>query len=456
MRDMSQRFQCLPGFRDFYPKDCADRNDILMFMRLCARRFGFEEYDAPVLEPLELFTAKSGEEIEQQLFRFTDRGGREVALRPEMTPSLVRMVGARIPSLKKPLRWFSIAGQFRYERPQQGRLRSFHQLNADILGEQSTNADAEIIALGVYTLQDFGLGPEDFLVHLSDRQLWALFLESRGVPPGLVPAVLTAVDRTGSKKMPAAPAHLVALAPEVPWGELLEEIWELCSLREERKLLSFLLRGADDPTIRSALDRRLETLSLLLSRLRTMGYGDYITLDFGIVRGLAYYTGFVFEFFERHSNLRALAGGGRYDDLFSKLGYPNTPAVGLAIGDVALQEVRNQKGILFRKYPSSEITLLFDSPASEKRALEDAELLRKKGYRVTYNLKQKLIPVPKQLRQVDPSDTVYLCIYEEQRPDGVDVYDVGDPDSWKFLSSMTRNELLGFQFRRAWEEREPS
>src|SRR5918998_3437551 len=177
---MSQK--ALPGFRDFYPTELAERAHIERAWREVARRYAFVEYDGPPLEPLDLYTKKSGEEIVGQLYNFADKGGREVTLRPEMTPTLARMVAARANGLRKPIRWFSIPQLFRYERQQRGRLREHFQLNCDLIGETSPLADAEIIALAIDVLRAFGLGPGDVRVRLSDRRVLTSILEGRGVP----------------------------------------------------------------------------------------------------------------------------------------------------------------------------------------------------------------------------------------------------------------------------------
>ena len=174
-------FEVLPGFRDFRPNKCAVRNFIFEHWRSVARSFGFEEFDGPILESLELFTKKSGEEIAEQLFAFEDKGGRKIALRPEMTPSLVRILGEQIATIKRPTKWFNITENFRYERPQKGRLRSFYQFNIDIVGEASCTAEAELIALAIQSFQTFGLSREHFYVRLSDRQLWMLWLQAFGI-----------------------------------------------------------------------------------------------------------------------------------------------------------------------------------------------------------------------------------------------------------------------------------
>ena len=185
----------LPGFREFYPEDRAVLGHIFDVWRQACRRYGFREWESPVLEPLELFTEKSGEEIVRQLFNFEDKGGRQVSLRPEMTPSLARMVGARANGMAKPIRWFAIGENYRYEKPQKGRLRAFYQLNADLLGEAGPAADAELIALCADCLLGFGLTQQDFRIRISDRTLWFRYLASVGVPEANATAVLGVVDK---------------------------------------------------------------------------------------------------------------------------------------------------------------------------------------------------------------------------------------------------------------------
>src|SRR5437773_2898563 len=192
--------QALPGFRDFYPDDLAFRNSIFATWREVARRYGFQEYDGPPLEPLELYTEKSGEEIVQQLYAFADKGGRKVALRPEMTPTLARMVGARAQALKKPIRWFSIPQLFRYERQQRGRLREHFQLNMDIIGEAGPAADAELIAAAIDIARAFGFGPTDFKARLSDRRLLRALLLGLKIREDKLPQVYLMLDKTGRGK----------------------------------------------------------------------------------------------------------------------------------------------------------------------------------------------------------------------------------------------------------------
>src|SRR2546422_526814 len=188
--------QALPGFRDFYPDELALKNHIFATWREGARRYGFQEYDGPPLEPLELYTDKSGEEIVQQLYTFEDKGGRKVALRPEMTPTLARMVGAHAQALKKPIRWFSIPQLFRYERQQRGRLREHFQLNMDIIGEASPLADAELIAAAIDIMRGFGLTPADVQARVSDRRILRTLLLGKGVMEAQLPTAFEAIDKS--------------------------------------------------------------------------------------------------------------------------------------------------------------------------------------------------------------------------------------------------------------------
>jgi histidyl-tRNA synthetase len=383
----------LPGFREFYPKNCFERNFIFEKMRQVCQNFCFTEYDSPILEPLELFTEKSGEEIAGQLFNFVDRGGRSVALRPEMTPTVARMIGSKIHALKRPLKWFSIEENFRYERPQKGRLRSFYQLNADIFDEQSIHADGEIIALAIAILRSFGLTANDFHLRLSDRALWTLFLQGLAVPKNLIADVLSIIDKMERESPDECIQKLNTL--NLNGIQLLENIETFQSLRTLGELEKFL------QTIFKKLENeiavRLNQLQSLLARLNHFGLTNFVTLDFGIVRGLAYYTGLVFEIFERSGKSRALAGGGRYDNLIEKFGYPKTAAVGMAIGDVTLGNVLEEKHLMPVFDPVADLFIIFDS-GSEAMAIGNAYDLRSQGFSVNYVLKDGL-SIDKQFKQ---------------------------------------------------------
>src|SRR5437660_3546297 len=308
--------QALPGFRDFLPDDCAARNYVFARWREVARRCAFVEWDGPPLEATELSRKKSGTEIVDQLFNFTDKGEREVAMRPELTPTLARVVAVHEREFKKPLKWFSIGQFFRYEKQQRGRLREHFQLNCDIIGEADLAADIELLALCIDILRAFGFGEKDFLVRISSREAWARFLARRRVPAERLEEFLEIVDKMERIDFDLTVTKLKAI------GLRLEDV------------ISF----AQNPLGED------ETISAIIAGLHYRNLQEYVQIDLRIVRGLAYYTGVVFEVFDRAGKLRALAGGGRYDNLISQLsdGAVSLPALGFAMGDVVLNELINE------------------------------------------------------------------------------------------------------------------
>ncbi len=294
----------LTGFRNFYPEDFARRAYIESVWRRTARSYGFQEYDGPPLEELELFTRKSGEEIVGQLYNFVDKGEREVALRPEMTPTLARMAAARQRDYRKPMRWFSIPQVFRYERPQKGRLREHYQFNCDIIGEAASSADAELVALLVDNLFSFGFTADDIVVRVSDRRFWSDFMDRHQVAEDQRYAVMQAIDKSEREPRDKTADKLGPLADDV----------------------FAVLDG----------DAEWQPVSELLANLEARGLGGVAKGDLSIVRGLAYYTGIVFEVFDRSGENRAIAAGGRYDTLLDSLCGVDLPALGFGMGDVVL------------------------------------------------------------------------------------------------------------------------
>lgn len=337
----------LPGFRDFYPADCALRNTVFATWRQTALRYGFVEYDGPPLEELELYTKKSGAEIVGQLYHFVDKGERAVAMRSEMTPTLARMVAAQHREYKKPIKWFSIPQVFRYERMQRGRLREHYQLNCDLIGEASLEADVELIALCIDTLRAFGLTEKDFVIRLSDRQFWVDFLKAKNVPEAQWYDVFQAIDKFERQPREKTVELLGALANDV---------------------LNVLDHGA--------ASERLDTVEKGLS---ARGLGGYVKRDFTVVRGLAYYTGVVFEAFDRSGEFRAIAGGGRYDNLLNNLGGVDLPALGFGMGDVVLTELLKQKGLLKPLTPSIRAYIVIPDEAFRAEAGGVLQTLRDAG-----------------------------------------------------------------------------
>src|SRR5207237_1367534 len=303
----------LRGVRDLLTGDCARRNYIFARWRVVSARCGFVEWEGPLLETTELYKKKSGEEIIDQLFNFTDKGEREVALRPELTPTLARVIAAHEREFKKPLKWFSIGQFFRYEKQQRGRLREHFQLNCDIIGETDLAADVDLVALCIDILRAFEFTEKDFVVRISDREFWTDFFREKNVP----------AER---------------------WDNLLQVIDK--SAREPREKTAEKLGDLADPvfaTLKSG--GKSAKLEHLVEGLRVRGLADFVAIDVGIVRGLAYYTGIEFEVFDRAGKFRAIAGGGRYDNLISQLsdGSVSLPALGFAMGDVVLGELINEQ-----------------------------------------------------------------------------------------------------------------
>jgi len=358
--------QLLPGFRDFFPDDCARRNYILETWRAVARRYGFVEYDGPVLEPIELYKKKSGGELVGQLFDFSDKGERHVAMRPEMTPTLARMVAARERDFKKPLKWFCVPQFFRYEKQQRGRLREFYQLNCDILGEASPAADAELVAVLIDMLRGFGLGEKDFVVRLSSRTAWQQFFAQAGGQADDEYEFFQIVDkaeRHPPEKTDAALAKFGLAAQQV---------------------LDFMHSKS-----------ATAELSPIVIELNARGLGGFVEIDYAIVRGLAYYTGAVFEVFDRSKNERALAGGGRYDKLLSLMsdGKNDLPALGFGMGDVVLANLINdtpaakaQLDAWLAKNAACDVFVIIAKEERRPEALGVVQRLREAGHRTDFPL----------------------------------------------------------------------
>lgn len=359
--------QTLPGFRDFFPEECARRNYILETWRTVARRYGFVEYDGPVLEPIELYKKKSGGELLGQLFDFTDKGQRHVAMRPEMTPTLARMVAARERDFRKPLKWFCVPQFFRYEKQQRGRLREFYQLNCDILGEPSPAADAELLALVIDTLRAFGFTPDDFVVRMSSRDAWQQFFRESGGSAGKEEeffAIVDKADRAPAEKTSEALANLD------------------CSELTTAKVFAF--RDSKEPSA---------DLAPIMADLAGRGLGAFAEIDYAIVRGLAYYTGCVFEVFDRSKHERALAGGGRYDGLLALMsdGKVDLPARGFGMGDVVLANLiedtptaRERRDAWCAAQRAADVFVVIAKEERRTDALALVQRLRDAGHRTDF------------------------------------------------------------------------
>ena len=345
----------LPGFRDFYPETLALRRSIFGKWRDVARRYGFREYDGPPLEPLELFTQKSGEEIVGQLFNFVDKGDRAVALRPEMTPTLAWMVGAHHRDYKKPIKWFAIPQLFRYEKQQRGRLREHFQFNADIIGETDVAADAELIALAIDTLRSFGLTQADFVVRVSDRRAWQKMFTDTGIAADQQYAAFQAIDKMEREPVEKTREKLAAVTSQVD------------------AILAFASQTAPDGDLKTVFEKLGDLAA-------------FCKVDFKIVRGLAYYTGIVWEIHDCKGELRAIAGGGRYDNLLKLVSGVDLPALGFGMGDVVLGELLKERGLLPKPEAGVDCYLIIADEALRPAALKLAHDLRDAGCAVEYAL----------------------------------------------------------------------
>ena len=317
----------LPGFRDFYPEPIPTADSWSMDLRRyifdtwrgTAERYGFREYDGPPIEELGLYTKKSGDEIVGQLYNFNDKGDRDVSLRPEMTPTLARMAASHTRNYKKPIKWFSIPQLFRYERQQKGRLREHFQLNADIIGEENQAADAELITLLIDTLRDLKLTSEDFVVRLSSRRAWQDFFENGDGQEKDAYDFYQIIDKL-DREDPAVSGEKLAKL-----GFSIDQIND------------FIESG-----------QATDELAAIIGNIEARGLGNFIKIDYRIIRGLAYYTGPVYEAFDKRGKFRAIAGGGRYDHLVKLIsgGRTDLPALGFGMGDVVLAELLKERGLV--------------------------------------------------------------------------------------------------------------
>ena len=379
--------QSVKGTRDFYPEEMAFRSWLYGKVREVSQRFGYQEYEAPLLERLELYAAKSGEElVKEQSFVLTDRGGDELALRPELTPSLARMVAQRQAQLVLPVRWFSYGPFWRYEKPQRGRTREFFQWNIDLLGAETSAADGEIVAIGAEFLRSVGLSSEDAAIFLNSRRLMERKLSEIGIGDGLREDVFRLIDRRDK----LSPKKWTAWALELGLGE--RQIDELKAM----------LANPD-------LWQESEELKQVFATVEAFGVADYLVYDAGIVRGLDYYTGPVFEAYDRARTSRAIFGGGRYDNLVADVGGDRITGVGFAMGDVVIElllgEANKRPGL--PASPSQVLVTLF-SEELYAQTLGLASRLRQAGI----NTEQILEPIRlgKQFRYADRNGIPYVVI----------------------------------------------
>jgi len=396
----------LPGFRDFYPEQFSERAHIMGVWRDVARRFAFVEYDGPPLEPLELYTKKSGDEIVGQLYNFTDKGGREVALRPEMTPTLARMAAAKANALRKPVRWFSAPQLFRYERQQRGRLREHFQLNVDIIGEADVTADAELLAVAIEVMRGCGLSSSDVRARVSDRRLLRAVLATLSVADDSVPAVFLVVDKFDRQPQNESREKLSAL------GMSPASIDKLFGLMGNVTLDHIEAQFSQSEEIRSII----ADFRRYFGYLDGLGVLDWVTIDLKIVRGLAYYTGIVFELFDAKAELRAICGGGRYDNLLQSLGGVDLPALGFGMGDVVLGELLRDRGLLPSKPEGPQVWVAGESDQQQLDVRRAATCLRRGGVSVEYALRDQQLM--KQIKAAKSAGASFVLTLHDPASDG--------------------------------------
>ena len=368
--------QGVRGTRDFYPEDMRIRNWLFDNFRASARSHGFEEYDSPVLEHEELYTRKQGEDITQQLYNFEDKGGRRVALRPEMTPSLARMVMARAGAMPTPIKWFSIPQCWRYERTQRGRGREHYQWNVDIWGSDAVQADAELLSVLVSFFEGVGLNADDLVIAISSRKVLEEVLGSLGISGDTFAATCIIVD-----KMDKLPADVVE-------EQLSEQGLDSDAIGTIRSTLGL----SDLDSLAAALGESSEAvaeLATLFDLIDSYGIADWVAFDASVVRGLAYYTGPVFEAHDRGGKLRAICGGGRYDRLLSSLGGNDMPATGFGFGDMVIMELLNEKGLVPDLPSGNEDIVIAIDESLRGAAMSVASKLRANGRSVDLVLEDK-------------------------------------------------------------------
>jgi len=352
------------------------RNWLFDNFRAAARSHGFEEYDSPVLEHEELYTRKQGEDITQQLYNFEDKGGRRVALRPEMTPSLARMVMARAGAMPTPIKWFSIPQCWRYERTQRGRGREHYQWNVDIWGSDAVQADAELLSVLVSFFEGVGLNADDLVIAISSRKVLEEVLGSLGISGDTFAATCIIVD-----KMDKLPADVVEeqLSEQGLDSDAIGTIRSTLGLSDLDSLASALGEGSE----------AVAELATLFDLIDSYGIADWVAFDASVVRGLAYYTGPVFEAHDRGGKLRAICGGGRYDRLLSSLGGNDMPATGFGFGDMVIMELLNEKGLVPDLPSGNEDIVIAIDESLRGAAMSVASKLRANGRSVDLVLEDK-------------------------------------------------------------------
>ena len=368
--------QGVRGTRDFYPEDMRLRNWLFDHFTNASLLHGFEEYDAPVLEYEELYTRKQGEEMTQQLYNFQDKGNRKVALRPEMTPSLARMVMARVGGLPMPIKWFSIPQCWRYERTQRGRGREHYQWNVDIWGTTEISADAELISVLVTFFEGIGLTAKDIVIRVSSRKVLEEVLGSLGMRGDVFAQTCVIVDKMGKLSSDVIEEQLSGLGHD---SEVITTIQSVLGIKD----MNGLQEALKDESM------AVSELNFLFDAIDSYGISEWVEFDASIVRGLAYYTGAVFEAHDKAGKFRAICGGGRYDKLLSTLGGKDLPATGFGFGDMVIMELLAEKDLIPELVSDIDDTVIPLNSDLRNAAVMVAASLRNSGRTVDLVLEDK-------------------------------------------------------------------
>jgi len=383
---MRQIISSLKGTRDFYPWDKFKQNWLLEHIRRVSESFGYQEYEVPYLEKLELFAAKSGEElVKKQAFVFTDRDGEDITLRPELTPSLARMVAQKQNELIYPLRWWAFGPIWRYERPQKGRSREFFQWNIDMIGANSPEADAELVAIAATFFKSVGLSPSQVRIKINNRRLMFTAIEETGIQKDRIPDVLHLIDRK---------------------DKLSDTDWD--AMAREMGLAKDSIEGLKSVLSNQDLWKKSDELVRCMASLEILGVREFVNYDPKVIRGLDYYTGTVFEAFDCEGG-RAILGGGHYDNLVEDVGGSSLPGVGFAMGDVMIAIILEKYGLLPNEVnaPADVLVTIFDDPGIQV-SMDLSARLRDGGIRtICY---PELAKLPKQLKFADRMGINFVVI----------------------------------------------
>ena len=366
------------GARDFYPEDARLRSWLFSHFKEVSRIFAFEEYDAPIVESESLYTRKSGEEITNQIYNFEDKGGRRISLRPEMTPSLARLIIQKAPSLSFPLKWYSIPQCWRYERMTRGRKREHYQWNMDIVGVNNTSAEVELLSAIISLFKRLGLSKKDVGIRISNRKLLQELLNNIGTPQNQFSEICMVLDK------------MRKLSKE----DTFETLSQLGLNKDSSSQIIDMLGTTDISIFEQKLGSESEAvleLKELFNLANSCNISDWITFDASIVRGLSYYTGTVFEAFDKKQDFRAICGGGRYDKLLSSFDATDIPCCGFGFGDVVIMEILNERNLIPSLLQNTEDVVFFMEDSLREVAMKVSTILRKNGRSVDLIMKSKKV-----------------------------------------------------------------